>query len=92
MAQNPLSHVAAWLAPARTDVVEDPIIALIAEEERIRCAAINLQRRCRHALLRVAASKASRASRRNLTLGARARGRLGVVSGHPAHQISVQAK
>jgi hypothetical protein len=41
MSKDPLSRVASWLAPTRAEA-EDPVIALIAEEERIRCAAIDL--------------------------------------------------
>jgi hypothetical protein len=38
MAHDPLSHVASWLTPASadaTDTVEDPVIALIAEGNRL---------------------------------------------------------
>jgi hypothetical protein len=44
MAKDPLSHVASWLALAHPDV-EDPIIALIDEEERIQKCAIELSHR-----------------------------------------------
>jgi hypothetical protein len=35
LAQDPLSHVASWLTPASATSADDPVLALIAEAERL---------------------------------------------------------